>query len=87
MCTNDNCEVHKCSLRHPKSCRYYREYVRCKYDHCAFKHKDSENDFNNLKSENISIKEKIEAIDKSLKELQVQEMEKISIIEKLALLS
>ena len=85
VCTNDNCEVHSCSLRHPKSRKYYREYGRCKFNPCAFKHKDSENDFENLKSENITIKEKIEAIDKSLKELQVQEMETVSIIEKQSL--
>ena len=63
MCTSDNCEVHKCSLRHPKSCRYYREYGRCKYNPCAFKHKDSENDFINQKSENITLKGKIEVND------------------------
>ena len=38
LCQEKNCEIRKCSLRHPKLCRFYLQYGRCKFDPCSFKH-------------------------------------------------
>ena len=38
-CSTKNCEVQRCSLRHPKTCRYYRDYGNCKFgEWCFFNH-------------------------------------------------
>ena len=38
-CDNDGCEIWECSFRHPKSCRYFQEYRKCKFgDYCKFSH-------------------------------------------------
>ena len=38
LCNMDNCDVRNCSLRHPKTCRYFRNYGRCKYSPCSYSH-------------------------------------------------
>ena len=39
ICQNDRCNVNECKKRHPKGCRYYQQYKRCKFgDFCAFSH-------------------------------------------------
>ena len=39
VCNNENCEIVNCTLRHPKECRYIREYHRCKFgDFCNYSH-------------------------------------------------
>ena len=43
LCENTSCEIRKCLLRHPKICRYYRDFGRCKFaESCAFKHIENE---------------------------------------------
>ena len=39
-CEDSSCEVFNCSKRHPKECKYYREFNRCKYnEYCRYEHK------------------------------------------------
>ena len=39
ICSNNGCETRVCSLRHPKSCRYFREIGYCKFgEWCLFNH-------------------------------------------------
>ena len=39
ICSKIGCEIDKCSLRHHKVCRYYRDIGYCKYgEWCLFKH-------------------------------------------------
>ena len=53
ICSKKSCEIRLCSLRHPKSCRYYREIGYCKFgEWCLFRHED----FNR--------KEMVEAVEK-----------------------
>ena len=53
ICSKKSCEIRLCSLRHPKSCRYYREIGFCKFgEWCLFRHED----FNR--------KEMVEAVEK-----------------------
>ena len=38
-CENSNCDVSKCVQRHPRECRFYRDYSRCKFgEYCSFEH-------------------------------------------------
>ena len=42
MCEDSECEVQFCIRRHPKRCRFYDQYKRCKFgDFCSFVHDDS----------------------------------------------
>ena len=41
ICPNKSCEIRFCPLRHPKSCRYFKEIGYCKFgEWCFFKHED-----------------------------------------------
>ena len=43
-CENSSCEIFKCEKRHPRECKYFREYSRCKFgDDCQFYHKAAYN--------------------------------------------
>ena len=33
-----SCEILLCRQRHPKVCKYFRNFGRCKFSPCAFKH-------------------------------------------------
>ena len=83
MCENRFCEVSLCSLRHPKICRYYREYKRCKFNPCAYKHEDDEKTIDTLMKENKTMSEKIEQIVLDIKILTEKEKKFEDIIQKL----
>ena len=38
ICENTSCSISECRLRHPKICRYFDNFGRCKFSPCAFKH-------------------------------------------------
>ena len=39
ICQNERCNVSECQKGHPKDCRYYRQFKRCKFgDFCAYSH-------------------------------------------------
>ena len=64
-CENSSCDISTCSLRHPKVCKYYREYNRCKFsDRCAYVHVEKDNDLEKLKIENERILLKIWELEK-----------------------
>ena len=47
ICENGYCEIKECSYRHPKECRFWKEFRMCKFgDYCYFNHKinDDRND-------------------------------------------
>ena len=37
ICAKENCEIFNCEQRHPKLCRYFKNYGRCKFYPCAFR--------------------------------------------------
>ena len=38
-CESQDCDVSSCNLRHPKICRFFRDYSRCKFgEWCCFRH-------------------------------------------------
>ena len=38
ICTDENFEMSKCNKRHPKECRFYNQFQRCKFYNCSYKH-------------------------------------------------
>ena len=41
VCEDDKCDVYKCEKRHPRICRYYRDFKWCKFTvGCKFKHEN-----------------------------------------------
>ena len=69
ICDNPDCEVDKCVKRHPKTCRYYKEYERCKFgDYCSFKHSKSETNVNNAIVKELEIvKERLRVTEDNIK--------------------
>ena len=62
-CQNVQCSVRDCSFRHPRECRYFRDYGNCKFgEFCKFNHKAFRNE-NNIE---------IDEIKKKLEELKSQ---------------
>ena len=41
VCENNACEVRMCNLRHPRVCKFYSLYGRCKFEPCSYQHTES----------------------------------------------
>ena len=70
-CENSSCDISVCILRHPRRCKFYSEYKRCKYgEWCRFEHVENLNnvEIDDLKKENESILTKLAGIENTLKE-------------------
>ena len=83
VCDTKACEISTCSLRHPKICKFYREYGQCKFNPCLFRHVDTIIDIDALKRENENILERLQTIDTKLEALNVKILESEVIIDKL----
>ena len=83
ICSDSSCDFLTCRLRHPKLCNWYSEYGRCKFQPCAFRHEEKENDIKKILEENSKVMSKLEAVEKSLAELEAKEKETFVNIEKL----
>ena len=76
VCDAETCDVRKCELRHPKICRFFREYGRCKFNPCSYQHEVHWKD-SRLSKE---ITDKLEKKDREIRELRnliERKMEKI----------
>ena len=89
ICENPKCEIRTCNLRHPKICKYFRDYNRCKFsDWCSFKHVENETVgaatfkeiFDKVEFLQKTIIEKAELIDNLAEKIKVIE-ERLSSIE------
>ena len=83
-CEERTCDIYSCIKRHPKTCTFYWNYGRCKFNPCAFLHKDNAENVESIKEENKRIALKLLAIDKELKELEIKAKVSEFIIDKLA---
>ena len=75
-CEKQSCEVLSCILRHPKECRYFQDFNRCKFSEwCRFKHskKDGESDWEKLRNENKDIKCKLERMEEQFKDIHTMD--------------
>ena len=83
-CEERTCDIYSCIKRHPKNCKFYWNYERCKFNPCAFLHKNNNENVESIKEENKRIALKLLAIDKELKELEIKAKVSEFIIDKLA---
>ena len=56
ICEDMNCDISLCRNRHPRPCKFYQNYGRCKFSPCSFKHEENKweeqnRSLNNLKNE------------------------------------
>ena len=80
VCDDYKCDVSKCEKRHPKICRYYRDYKRCKFTvGCLYKH---ENQFEIFEKFEKKLKEvKCNHSDKDIQEITTNVDEKFERME------
>ena len=72
ICEDRSCEIRKCLSRHPKVCKFYNYYRRCKFNPCAFLHVDKDASIEEMKRENVLISEKIRKTEEAIQELDDQ---------------
>ena len=69
-CENLSCEIFNCSKRHPKECKYYREFNRCKYnEYCRYEHKQKESSKGNDKNQeckHVQLEDRISELERIL---------------------
>ena len=54
ICEKKDCEILKCTLRHPKDCKFYSDYGFCKFSEwCRFSHNNSNARKNLLENDEI----------------------------------
>ena len=64
-CENVSCDISSCSQRHPRECRYYREYKRCKFTPCKYTHIlhiSNESEIGKLKKDHLESVAKIKEL-------------------------
>ena len=69
ICERTQCEIAKCSERHPRECNYFKEFGRCKFGmYCSFKHKSSIRETcENLVKELDNVKAKLKALENEMR--------------------
>ena len=84
-CSDESCEVEKCPKRHPKICRYYETYKRCKFtEYCLYSHKlPHEKEIVDLKVELKAVHDKVISLEKDIETTKVILNEKNKVIENL----
>ena len=83
LCEKKSCDISNCSLRHPKTCKFYRDYGRCKFNPCMFRHIDNTIDLVELRKENEKIVKIIQSIDDRLEDLEAKIVVSEDLISKL----
>ena len=78
ICEESSCEIFSCRQRHPKDCRYFRKFGRCKFSPCAFNHETvvHGNVCEDMRKEIKILSDKILALENviSCQNLQIEEM-------------
>ena len=78
-CENLQCDVSQCQKRHPRACKYFTNFKRCKFgNYCKFRHDLKENGLEttlstkvlNLENKVASLLEEKKVLDNKLKDLR-----------------
>ena len=79
ICENKSCRGgNECSKRHPRKCKFFRDYRRCKFgEYCAFDHSEP---FDAAEEELKLLKQKLDDIEKII---EVKNAEMKAMLEKL----
>ena len=65
ICENNECNQSECRRRHPKECKYFKLYKRCKFNEfCAFSHVTP---FDPVLEEVKLVKENVKALERGEK--------------------
>ena len=73
ICDKEDCEIKECCLRHPRHCRYFQNYGKCKFLYCSYKHENTTKQ--KIEQLEYLIKEKDKAIDEH--EIVIKKHEKM----------
>ena len=84
ICELSSCDISNCPKRHPKKCKFYRDYGHCKFDPCMFSHNRDDECIDALTKEIETVVENISKLENDLKELDLKLLESESIVERLA---
>ena len=72
-CIESSCEISSCNFRHPKICKYFREFRRCKFgEYCYFDHKESGSELLEKRVNDLIIK--VEKLEKKLEEKESNQL-------------
>ena len=87
ICSEKTCDITSCNQRHSRARKYFKNYGRCKFSPCAFKHEydPSINDFETVNKELMNISERLLAFEQVINEKnkEINEMSvKIETLEK-----
>ena len=78
ICEESSCEITSCRERHPKDCRYFRNFGRCKFSPCAFNHEIvvKGNECEKIRKEVKILNDKILSLENviSCQNIQIEEM-------------
>ena len=78
LCETSGCEINLCEKRHPRICRFFYEFGRCKFgDYCKYNHKSNEANYNN---ENQKLTKEIENLKE---EIQLKDDQIAAIVKKI----
>ena len=80
ICSEKTCDITSCNKRHPRACKYFKNFRRCKFSPWAFKHETdpSINDFENVNKEINNISERLLALDQVINDNN-KEIDKMSV--------
>ena len=82
LCSNSSCETSRCLKRHPKNCKFFKEFNRCKFGtYCAYLHTSTDDQDDELNCLKVTVKEQEDEL-KSLHSEVASLKEKLAISEK-----
>ena len=69
LCDIEHCDGRTCDKRHPKLCRYFQNYGKCKFSPCSYHHGDSLENVKIQKLENVvhDLKREMDELRQTLK--------------------
>ena len=87
VCENNECEVFNYVWRHPKICKYFREYRKYEFNLCLYLHVENDTEIDTLKKQHEELLKNIQQIEKDLKEvdakiLNIEDIHKLEDVEK-----
>ena len=80
VCDKTGCPVANCDFRHPKQCKYFKTYQRCKFTtYCSYKHDENLTNSENMKTKMHTFEDNVSKLEKSLEvaEKKIESLKKM----------
>ena len=72
VCDKSECSVINCDFRHPRLCKYYKIYKRCKFtSYCKYKHEENNSETKYMETKNKDLRKKSETLESTLAEVKI----------------